>query len=98
MTLQVNHQQQLSGNNNLSVSESRKSLIVKVFPGFLFFTGYKLATLVRAVHSLIAFADAQRALGEVNVCRGESQKLPFTDAGIAHRHKHRIACRVGTGY
>ncbi len=90
--------QLVSGNNNLSVSESRKSLIVKVFPGFLFFTGYKLATLVRAVHSLIAFADAQRALGEVNVCRGESQKLPFTDAGIAHRHKHRIACRVGTGY
>lgn len=34
----------LSGNNNLSYSESRKALIIQCFPGFLLFTGYKVAT------------------------------------------------------
>ena len=33
-----------SGNKLNSVSESRKTLILQGFPGFLFFTGYKLAT------------------------------------------------------
>lgn len=31
-------------NNNFSVSESQKALIVQGFPGFLFFDGYKMAT------------------------------------------------------
>ena len=34
----------MSGNKLNSVSESRKTLILQGFPGFLFFTGYKLAT------------------------------------------------------
>jgi hypothetical protein len=33
-----------SGNNNFLASESRKALILQGFPGFLFFTGYNLAT------------------------------------------------------
>ena len=33
-----------SGNKLNGVSESRKTLILQGFPGFLFFTGYKLAT------------------------------------------------------
>ncbi len=33
-----------SGNKNFLASESRKSLYLQGFPGFLFFIGYKLAT------------------------------------------------------
>ena len=44
MILLQNHLQPLSGNNKLTVIESRKPLKIQGFPGLLFFTGYKLAT------------------------------------------------------
>ena len=43
----------MSGNKLIRVSESRKTLILQGFPGFLFFAGYKLATSGRFFVAII---------------------------------------------
>ena len=60
MILLQNHLQPLSGNNRISVLESRKALKIQGFPGFSVFSGYKMAT------SEQIFV----ASGEIGCCQG----------------------------
>ena len=60
MILPLSHLLQSSGNNRISVLESRKALKIQGFPGFSVFSGYKMATSERIFV----------ASGEIGCCQG----------------------------
>lgn len=53
----------MSGNKLISVSESRKTLILQGFPGFLFFRGYKMATSADFFVAIISCSDYIKLIG-----------------------------------